>query len=94
MPHSPLPLGARIPAAAVSFAPASSGPPSSSHLPHQMRESPGYVPVLSDAAPVACGADSAVSRGCRRLATSPEPCHVGPALQVISLVLIIAYLTH
>ena len=53
---------------AASFAPASPGLPSSSHLPHQMRESPGYAPVLSDAVPVACGADSAASRGRRRRA--------------------------
>ena len=53
-----------------------------------MSESPGYAPVLSDAVPVACGADSAASRGRRRRAPSPEPCHVGPARQVISLVLI------
>ena len=39
--------------------------PRSFHLPYQMRESPGYAPVLSDAVPVACGADSAASRGRR-----------------------------
>ena len=55
-----------------------------------MRESPGYAPVLSDAVPVASGADSAASRGRRRRAPSPEPRHVGPARQVISLVLITA----
>ena len=86
----PIPARSRAPAAATSFAPASSGLPRSSHLSHQMRESPGYAPVLSDAVPVACGADSAASRGRRRRAPSPEPCHVGPARQVISLVLITA----
>ena len=40
--------------------------PSSSHLPLQMRESPGYAPVLSDAVPVAGIADAAASRGRRR----------------------------
>ena len=55
-----------------------------------MRENPGYAPVLSDAAPVACFADAAASRGHRRRAPLPEPRHVGPARQVISLVLITA----
>ena len=62
----PVPARSRAPAAAASFAPASSGLPRSFHLPHQMRESPGYAPVLSDAAPVACFADAAASRGRRR----------------------------
>ena len=53
-----------------------------------MRESLGYAPVLSHVVPVACGVDSAASRSRRRRAPSPEPCHVGPARQVISLVLI------
>ena len=64
----PDPARARTPAAAPSFAPASSGLPRYFHLPYQMRESPGYAPVLSDAVPVACGADSAASRGRRRRA--------------------------
>ena len=64
----PDPARAQTPAAAASLAPASSGRPRSSHLFHQLRESPGYAPVLSDAVPEACGTDSAVSRGRRRRA--------------------------
>ena len=76
MPRSPFSARSRAPAAAANFAPASSVLPRSSHLPHQMRESPGYAPVLSDAAPVACFADDLAGL------TS------GPRRQVISLVLI------
>ena len=91
-PRAPQPVSARsqTPAAAPSFALASSGVPAASRLLPWMRTSPGYAPVLSDAVPVACGADSAASRGRRRRAPSPEPRHVGPARQVISLVLITA----
>ena len=85
MHHNAAAASRRAPAAAASFAPASSGLPSSSHLPLQMRESPGYAPVLSDAAPWR------VSR------TPPRPevaaddlagLTSGPRQQVISLVLI------
>ena len=68
----PVPARSRAPAAAASFAPASSGLPSSSHLPHQMRESPGYAPVPSDAAPVACFTDAAASRGRRGRPRRPD----------------------
>ena len=68
----PIPARSRAPAAAASFAPASSGLPSSSHLPHQMRESLGYAPVLSDAAPVACITDTAASRGRHRRPRRPD----------------------
>ena len=84
----PVPARSRTPAAAPSFAPASPGIPAASRLLPLMRTSPGYAPVPSDAVPVACDADSAASRGRRRRAPSPEPLHVGPARQVISLVLI------
>ena len=61
VPSSPSAARARAPAAAASSAPASSGHPSSSFLPHQMRESPGYAPVPLAAAPVACNADAVAS---------------------------------
>ena len=90
MHHNAAAASRRAPAAAASFAPVSSGVPVASRLLPWMRTSPGYAPVLSDAVPVACGADSAASRGRRRRAPSPEPRHVGLARQVISLVLITA----
>ena len=49
--------------AAASSVPASPGVPVASHLPHQMRESPGYAPVPSAAASVAFSASPA---RCRR----------------------------
>ena len=45
--------------AAASSVPTSPGVPAASHLPHQMRESPGYAPVPSAAAPVAFSASPA-----------------------------------
>ena len=49
--------------AAASSVPTSPGVPAASHLPHQMRESPGYAPVPSAAASVAFSASPA---RCRR----------------------------
>ena len=82
------PARGQTPAAAASSAPASSAAPAASRWLPWMRGSAGNPLVPPAAAPVASSGDSAVASGRRRRAPSPESCHVGPACQVISLVLI------